>query len=89
VIVRVSDVMTMMEAVKNHMGLARMPCYVADTESNLRRIKVSLTPSNWGVWVLSHVDLRSTARVRVCREFLIDIIDQQRDLIEGLTSKYD
>jgi DNA-binding transcriptional LysR family regulator len=80
--------MTMMEAVKNHMGIARMPCYVADAEPTLRRLDVALTPSKWGVWVLSHVDLRSTARVRVCREFLIDIIEQQRSLIEGSASKY-
>ncbi len=88
VVARTSEIMTMMDAVKNHMGLARLPCYVADAESSLRRIDVSLTPSTWGVWVLSHVDLRSTARVRVCKEFLIDIIQQQRDLIEGLASKY-
>jgi hypothetical protein len=65
-----------------------MPCYVGDAEPGLRRLDVSLTPSKWGVWVLSHVDLRSTARVRVCREFLIDVIQQQRDLIEGLASRY-
>lgn len=88
VAVRTNDIMTMMEAVKNHMGIARMPCYVADAEPSLRRLDVVLTPSKWGVWVLSHVDLRSTARVRVCREFLIDIIEQQRSLIEGTTSKY-
>jgi len=88
VVARTTEIMTMMDAVKNHMGLARMPCYVADSEPNLRRLDVALTPSNWGVWVLSHVDLRSTARVRVCREFLIEVIQQQRELIEGLASKY-
>jgi DNA-binding transcriptional LysR family regulator len=85
---RASEIMTMMEAVKNHLGLARMPCYVGDAEPTLRRIDVPLTPSNWGVWVLSHADLRTTARVRACREFLIEIIDQQRPLIEGLNSNY-
>lgn len=88
IVARTTEIMTMMEAVKNHLGIARMPCYVADAEPTLRRIDVSLTPSKWGVWVLSHVDLRSTARVRVCREFLIDIIEKQRTLIEGLGSKY-
>jgi DNA-binding transcriptional LysR family regulator len=88
VAVRTNDIMTMMEAVRNHMGIARMPCYVADSEPTLRRLDVTLTPSKWGVWVLSHVDLRSTARVRVCREFLIDIIEQQRSLIEGGASNY-
>ena len=88
VFARASEIMTMMDAVKNNLGLARMPCYVADAEPTLRRIDVSLTPSDWGVWVLSHVDLRSTARVRACREFLIDIIEQQRELIEGMNSRY-
>ena len=88
VVARTNEIMTMVDAVKNHMGMARMPCYIADAEPNLRRLDVALTPSNWGVWVLSHVDLRSTARVRVCREFLISIIHQQRELIEGLASKY-
>jgi DNA-binding transcriptional LysR family regulator len=88
VVARTTEIMTMVDAVKNHMGLARMPCYVADSEPSLRRFDVALTPSIWGVWVLSHVDLRSTARVRVCREFLINIIQQQRELIEGLASKY-
>jgi len=85
---RASEIMTMMEAVKNHLGLARMPCYVGDAEPTLRRLDVSLTPSGWGVWVLSHADLRTTARVRACREFLIEIIEQQSALIEGLNSKY-
>jgi len=33
--------------------------------------------------VLSHPDLRDTARVRVCREFLYDIFERQRDIVEG------
>ncbi len=88
VFARASEIMTMLDAVKNNFGLARMPCYVADAEPTLRRIDVSLTPSDWGVWVLSHADLRSTARVRASREFLIDIIEQQRELIEGVNSRY-
>ena len=34
------------------------------------------------------VDLRATARVRACREFLVDIIEQQQSLIAGLDSRY-
>ena len=85
---RVNEIMTIMESVKNHLGIARLPCYVADAEPTLRRLDLSLTPSTWGVWVLSHIDLRSTARVRVCREFLIEIIEEQKSLIEGLSSNY-
>ncbi|PCJ37370.1 MAG: LysR family transcriptional regulator [Cellvibrionales bacterium] len=85
---RANEIMTMMESVKNHLGIARLPCYVADAEPTLRRLDLSLTPSTWGVWVLSHVDLRSTARVRVCRKFLIETIEEQKSLVEGLSSNY-
>jgi DNA-binding transcriptional LysR family regulator len=85
---RVDDVSTMSLAVASGMGLARMPCYVGDTESSIRRLDLKLTPSTWGIWILSHVDLRSTARVRVAREFLIDVIEKQRDLVLGEQSRY-
>lgn len=87
-VLRLDDVSTMVAAVRDHMGLARMPCYVGDSEPGVQRLDLTLTPSTWGVWVLSHVDLRSTARVRVCREFLIGAIEKQRPLILGEESRY-
>ncbi len=88
VALKVDDVTTMASAVKNHAGIARMPCYIGDTEADVRRIDLELTPSAWGVWVLSHADLRCTARVRVCREFLIESIYRQKPLIMGEQSRY-
>ena len=70
------------------MGIARIPCYIGDSDAGLRRLDVPLNPSDWGVWILSHVDLRATARVRVCREFLLEIIEAQRPLILGEASRY-
>ena len=74
---------TMHACVSAGLGLARMPCYEADADPGLQRLDVPLTPSKWGVWILNHVDLRSTARVRVAREFLIDVIEANSDLILG------
>lgn len=88
VAIRVSDVTTMAACVVQHLGVARLPCYVADGLVGLRRLDLELKPSIWGVWVLSHVDLRDTAKVRACREFLVDIILQQEGLICGLNSRY-
>ena len=87
-VLRVDDLSSMVAATRNHLGLSRMPCFVGDTDASLRRLDVSLKPSDWGVWILSHVDLRTTARVRVCREFLLETIQSQRPLIQGETSKY-
>ena len=87
-VLRVDDVSSMATATKNHLGLSRMPCYIGDSDAGLRRLDVPLTPSDWGVWVLSHVDLRATARVRVCRDFLLGTLEQQKALIQGEESRY-
>ncbi len=88
VVLRTDEVTTMMMAVKSGLGLARVPCYMGDGDVELYRLDRPLVASDWGVWVLSHVDLRSTARVRVCREFLVGVLREQRALIEGLSSQY-
>ena len=88
VVLRTDNLSTMRSAVCAGLGLARMPCYESDAESAIRRLDVALSPSTWGVWILSHVDLRSTARIRVCREFLADIILDNSDLILGNHSRY-
>ena len=88
VVLRVDDVTTMVAAVQQGLGLARLPCYIGDTTPGILRRDIALSPSDWGVWILSHVDLRCTARVRVCREFLFDTISSQRDLVLGNRSKY-
>ncbi len=88
VALRTDKLTTVLSAVAAGVGLARMPCFEADSDRRLRRLDLELTPSKWGIWILNHVDLRSTARVRVCREFLIDVIESQRSLILGEKSRY-
>lgn len=88
VVLRVDDVSSMAAATRNHLGLSKLPCYIGDLDKSLRRLNAPLAPSKWGVWILSHVDLRATARVRVCRDFLLETIEQQRPLIQGEVSRY-
>ena len=75
-------------AVAAGLGLARLPCFEADPDRRLVRLDLELTPSKWGIWVLNHVDLRTTARIRACRSFLIETIEASRPLILGDTSTY-
>lgn len=88
VVMRANNISSILSCVNNHIGIARLPCYIGDSCANLRRFDLPLTASSWGIWVLSHVDLRATAKVKVCRDFLIDIITKQKTLIEGLDSNY-
>ena len=87
-VLRVDEVASMAAAVRNHVGIAKLPCYMGDFDAGLRRLDVPLAPSHWGIWILSHVDLRTTARVRACREFLLETIERQRPLIHGEKSRY-
>ncbi|HAD10124.1 MAG TPA: LysR family transcriptional regulator [Porticoccaceae bacterium] len=88
VALRADDITSIRTAVKEGLGLARMPCWVADTEPDLLRLNLDVEPSEWGLWVLIHADLRTTARVRVCRDFLIEALSTHKDLIEGRLSTY-
>ncbi len=88
VALRVDDAISMRQAVSEGLGMARMPCWTADTQSDLLRVNLDIDPSEWGLWVLIHADLRTTARVRVCRDFLIETLSAQKDLIEGRLSTY-
>ncbi len=90
VVLRVDGLIPMYAAVKAGIGVARMPCYVADSlnEKSVHRLDLALTPSTWGVWMLNHVDLLGTQRVKVCKDFLRELILKQKPLFEGELSHY-
>lgn len=88
VVLRTDNLSTMLRAVESGLGLARMPCYEADASRVVRRLDLRLTPSTWGVWMLNHVDLRSTARVRVAREYFATTIEAATPRILGEASRF-
>lgn len=90
IVMEVDDLYSMYAAVKTGVGIARMPCYLPDIvkASSVKRLPITLPVSSWGVWVLTHVDLRQTARVKCCREFLIERLQALKPLFEGHNSSY-
>jgi len=93
---RVDDLYSMYSAVKAGIGVACMPCYMPDVLANaqtnadadIKRLPIKLPISTWGIWVLSHIDLRHTARVRHCREFLVDRLELRKGLYAGELSEF-
>jgi DNA-binding transcriptional LysR family regulator len=80
---RSNSLMTQLSAVRAGFGLAVLPCFLADSESGLARIfapDVSLTS---GLWLLTHRDLRDTARIRAFMDFMARSIRSQKSLLEG------
>ncbi len=63
-ICRMDSVLAMYAAVKSGIGVAVLPCYLADTDIDLTRIGNPVEDVAVDLWLLTHPDLRHTARVR-------------------------
>lgn len=80
---RITEPMAQMEAARAGMGLAMLPCFIGDTEPGLRRVLPRVTMPSRDIWILTHEDLRRTARVRQFIDFMAKALLAKRDLLEG------
>ncbi|HEY3496905.1 MAG TPA: LysR family transcriptional regulator [Polyangiaceae bacterium] len=70
------------DAVEAAVGVALFPCAVGDARSDWKRVR--LVPEVVApLWILTHRDLRATARVRALRDHLWEALVEQRPLYEG------
>jgi DNA-binding transcriptional LysR family regulator len=63
--------------------LVLLPCYVGAAARGLVQLTPPLPELEGELWLLSHPDLRNTARVRAFLDFCGDAIARRRDTIEG------
>jgi DNA-binding transcriptional LysR family regulator len=70
-------------AARAGLGIAMLPCFLGDTEPGLVRALPRLERQTYAVWVLTHPDLRNTARIRSFTRFLADAFAAQAELLEG------
>lgn len=64
VVCRVNSVLGMHAAVRSGVGVAVLPCYLAQTDPDLVQIGELIDALSIDLWLLTHPDLRKTARVR-------------------------
>ena len=60
----------MASAARAGIGLALLPCFLADPEPALERLFIADGEAETGLWLLTHEELRHTARVRAFLDFL-------------------
>ncbi|VAW52472.1 hypothetical protein MNBD_GAMMA05-1084 [hydrothermal vent metagenome] len=82
-IYRTTSFSVMQSLAREGIGIARLSCVIADPDPKLHRIQLSDIEPGPALWVLSHVDLRTTARVRIFRDFLVEELLKKKSLIEG------
>ncbi|MGI6247650.1 MAG: LysR family transcriptional regulator [Pseudochelatococcus sp.] len=64
-------------------GLAPLPCGLADRDPGLIRIAEMPEPFTLDLWLLTHEDLRATARIRAFMDFMAEAFAAEADLLEG------
>ncbi len=82
-----SDPEVQLEACKAGMGIAKLGCFVADREPDLRRLPPGEPDGRMQIWILTHPDLKNTLRVRSFMKFLARVMGRRRDLLEGRRGK--
>ncbi|MEW6991149.1 LysR family transcriptional regulator [Colwelliaceae bacterium 6441] len=87
-VLKIDDLFSMYQAVKAGFGIARMPCFLPDIIGDIavQRLPILLPRSDWGVWILHHEDLRQSAKINHCKNFLKDSIIQNISYFSGENS---
>jgi DNA-binding transcriptional LysR family regulator len=85
IIYRINTVLGLAEAAAAGIGLAVLPCFIGSATPGLRRLTGPLPELANGIWLLTHADLRQTARVRAFMDFAGAEISKQRKTIEGIS----
>lgn len=81
---RTNSVLNQFAAAKAGIGLAVLPCYLGDGEPDLRRLTAEPIPELTGeLWIVTHADLRRTARVRAFFDIVGEGLASERQLLAG------
>lgn len=84
VALRADSLMAMRNAALAGIGAAALPCFLGDAESKLVRLQPGVIEEmTSALWVLTHEDLRRTARVSAFMGFAAKALGRRRALFEG------
>jgi len=82
-ILRTNSVAAALAATQAGIGLAILPCGLADLEPDLVRVAPVPDDFTLDLWLLTHEDLRQTARIRAFLDFLAEALAKEAPLLQG------
>ncbi len=82
---KINTVLGLAEAAQAGIGFAILPCFIGSATPGLTRLTAPIDELANGIWLLTHADLRSTARVRAFMDFAAAEIAKRRKTIEGMS----
>ena len=65
------------------MGLAVLPCYLADEDPDIIQLTNPIPELEYGLWFLMHPDLRGVVRIHVLMDFLTEAVREQEQRLAG------
>jgi DNA-binding transcriptional LysR family regulator len=82
-VLRCNSWLSQFAAARAGLGLAALPCFLGDTAPELLRVLPPEPALAGELWLLTHPDLRRTARVRAFMETLARGLRREQALLEG------
>lgn len=86
VVMRCNSLLGVMMAAESEIGAAILPCFMGDKSTLLKRVGAPIKDAGSKLWLLTHADLRHTARVRAFLDYMADALRGNIDLLEGRTA---
>jgi DNA-binding transcriptional LysR family regulator len=79
---RADSLLRLRQAARAGLGLAALPCYLGETSPDLVCVHRPIAAMQTALWILTHEDLRHTARIRAFTEFAANAFGRRRPLLE-------
>lgn len=83
IVYRSNSLINQMMAVRAGIGMALLPCYLGDQEPDIERVSGPEAALTRELWLITHRDLRNTARVRAFFDIVGQALVARRSLLEG------
>jgi DNA-binding transcriptional LysR family regulator len=83
IVYKVNTMLGLAEAAAGGVGLVLLPCYVGTAVAGLAQLSPPLPELERELWLLTHPDLRNTARVHAFLDYCADAIARRRNIVEG------
>jgi len=83
VVYRCNSLLNQLMAVRAKLGIALLPCYLADRDDGVRRVSGVMPDLASELWMVTHQDLKNTARIRAFFTVVGDAIAAARRSLEG------
>jgi DNA-binding transcriptional LysR family regulator len=83
IIYRANSLGALREAARSGLGVAALPCFLADFDAGLRRLGSPITDMETNLWLITHPDLRRMPRVRAVMDAIATYVITRRPTIEA------